>query len=57
LNAADDKEAKSLIQNVKTLFRYETPKEFEEVDIQLWSIYGMLGLQGLMRVIFDSAIA
>ena len=42
--ASDDKEAKSLIQTVKSLFRYEDPKELEEVDVQLWSTYGMLGI-------------
>ncbi len=54
---ADEKEAKSIIQAVKSIFRYENPKEIEDIDVELWSIYGMLVLNGLMRVATDCALS
>ena len=42
---------------MKSLFRYEDPKELEEIDVQLWSTYGILGIKGLMRVVFDTAMS
>ena len=42
---------------MKSLFRYEDPKELVEVDVQLWSTYGMLGIEGLTRIVFDTAMS
>jgi hypothetical protein len=50
-------EATSAMSAIKTLFQFKTPKELEVVDTQLSSIYQILGIDGLSRVLFDTALA
>ncbi|CDW72450.1 UNKNOWN [Stylonychia lemnae] len=51
------KDAQSAIQSIKANFDYVNSKELEEVDLKLLQIYSILGLKGLYRVIFDTALA
>jgi hypothetical protein len=54
---SENLEAKSAIEAVKSLFKYPRSLDVEELDIKLYSIYDILGMRGLMSVLFDMALS
>eukprot|EP00347_Sterkiella_histriomuscorum_P018902 403343731 len=53
----EDVDAQSAIHSIKHAFQFKNPREFQEVELKLQQIYSILGLQGLYRVLFDTALA
>lgn len=52
-----DSEALSAMTAVKTLFKYESPMELEDIHFKCTAIYELLGLPGLLRVLFDTSLS
>lgn len=42
---------------MKALFKYPRTLDIEEIDIKLYSIYELLGFEGLISVLFDMALS
>eukprot|EP00347_Sterkiella_histriomuscorum_P021369 403334221 len=53
----EDVDAQSAIHSIKHAFQFKNPRELQEVELKLQQIYSILGLQGLYRVLFDTALA